>query len=49
MRLIAFALPLTLVGLIMVASLSGCGKKGSPERPPGSDFPRVYPNPNPSQ
>jgi predicted small lipoprotein YifL len=36
---------LTLLSLAL--PLTGCGKKGSPERPPGADFPRQYPNPNP--
>lgn len=40
---------LALIALMFVAPLAACGKKGSPERPPGSDFPRMYPNPNPSQ
>lgn len=45
MRLMASAL----IALMLFASLNACGKKGSPERPPGSDFPRMYPNPSPSQ
>lgn len=45
MRLVTFAL----IALVFIAPLAACGKKGSPERPPGSDFPRVYPNPNPPQ
>jgi hypothetical protein len=37
-----------LVALVLLAlPAAGCGKKGSPERPAGSDFPRPYPNPAP--
>ena len=36
-----------LVTLCLGFSLSACGKRGSPEPPPGkkSDFPRPYPDP----
>lgn len=27
----------------LVLPMSGCGRKGKPEAPPGSDFPRTYP------
>ena len=29
--------------LAMAASLSSCGRKGKPETPEGSRFPRTYP------
>ena len=36
-----------LVLLLLTASLAlpaaGCGRKGQPEPPPGSDYPRTYP------
>ena len=37
---------LLLVVLIvgLAASLDACGRKGKPEHPPGSDFPRQYPS-----
>lgn len=42
-------MPLVAVVTIIALTLivAGCGKKGAPERPLGSDFPRQYPNPNP--
>jgi hypothetical protein len=33
---------LVIVALGLVA-LQGCGRKGTPERPEGSEFPRAYP------
>jgi predicted small lipoprotein YifL len=35
-----------LVLLLVVLALTGCGKKGSPQPPPGepNTYPRVYPN-----
>lgn len=33
--------------VILALAVAGCGKKGAPERPMGSEFPRQYPNPNP--
>jgi predicted small lipoprotein YifL len=35
----------TLVLLIIVLTLAGCGKKGEPQPPPGvpNTFPRTYP------
>jgi predicted small lipoprotein YifL len=35
-------LVLLLVAL-MAAPVAGCGRKGNPERPEGSQFPRQYP------
>jgi len=33
------------VALLLVAgSLSACGRKGDPDAPPGSTYPRSYPN-----
>ncbi len=42
MRAIALALVLA---VMLAASLDACGKKGTPEPPPGkkSEFPRQYP------
>lgn len=28
---------------VLAVPLSACGRKGKPEAPPGSDFPRTYP------
>jgi predicted small lipoprotein YifL len=37
----------TLITLVFAALLTlavaGCGRKGQPEPPPGSDYPRTYP------
>jgi predicted small lipoprotein YifL len=35
-----------LILLIIVLALAGCGKKGSPQPPPGEPdtYPRIYPN-----
>ena len=33
---------LLLCGLVLQAA--GCGRKGQPEPPPGSDYPRTYPS-----
>ncbi len=33
---------LTLVAALAL-SVSACGRKGKPEAPPGSDYPRTYP------
>lgn len=42
-------LALALVASVVLAlPLAACGKKGGPERPEGSTFPRQYPNPNPT-
>jgi len=30
--------------LMIAGSLSACGRKGAPEAPPGSTYPRSYPN-----
>ena len=30
---------------LALPALSGCGRKGPPERPEGSTYPRQYPNP----
>ena len=27
----------------LAAPLAGCGRKATPEHPPGSDYPRTYP------
>lgn len=37
---------LVAVMLILALAVPGaaCGRKASPEPPPGSDFPRTYPN-----
>ncbi len=35
-------LALLIVGCV-AGGIVGCGKKGSPEHPPGSTFPRTYP------
>lgn len=35
-----------LVGVVLTLGVAGCGKKGSPVRPVGSDFPRQFPNPS---
>lgn len=32
-----------LVAAGLVIAVGGCGRKGAPERPPGSDYPRPYP------
>jgi len=33
------------VALLMIAgTLSACGRKGNPEAPPGSTYPREYPS-----
>ena len=33
------------MAMLMVAgTLSACGRKGDPEAPPGSTYPRTYPN-----
>jgi len=37
-------LMLALAMLMIVGSLSACGRKGDPEAPPGSTYPRTYPN-----
>ena len=41
---------LLLIVALSVVALPGCGRKGTPERPEGSEFPREYPyypnNPN---
>lgn len=37
-------LTLTLVAILLTASLSACGRKGAPEAPPGSTYPSTYPN-----
>lgn len=34
---------LLVIGLA-VASTAGCGRKATPEAPPGTDYPRVYPS-----
>ena len=37
---------MAILGLVLLAAaamLQGCGRKGSPERPEGSEFPRDYP------
>lgn len=34
-----------LAAALLVTSLAGCGKAGRPAQPPGSNYPRVYPNP----
>jgi len=31
------------IALAVVLSVSACGRKGAPEKPPGSDYPRQYP------
>ena len=36
---------LILAALAMAASLTGCGKKGRPLHPKGSDYPKKYPAP----
>lgn len=40
--------PRLLLLVLLIAALSlpvaGCGRKGPPEPPPGSDFPRTYPS-----
>ena len=36
----------TFVALIALASLSACGKVGSPKRPEGAPEPRQYPAPS---
>lgn len=41
MRLLAAAL---VAGALAVSA--GCGKKGDPEPPPGSQYPRTYPAPS---
>lgn len=28
---------------VLALAVSGCGRKGQPEPPPGSDYPRTYP------
>lgn len=33
------------IAAVAVASLAGCGKAGRPVQPPGSNYPRVYPDP----
>ncbi|PKU22019.1 hypothetical protein [Telmatospirillum siberiense] len=33
---------------IVLLSLSGCGKAGRPQQPPGSEYPRTYPDPSTS-
>ena len=30
--------------LMMAATLTACGRKGDPEAPPGSTYPRDYPS-----
>jgi len=40
LRLLLLALLLAAV----ILSVAGCGRKGQPEPPPGSDFPRTYPS-----
>lgn len=39
--------PRLVVAVILAVSVAGplaaCGKKGSPEAPPGSEYPRQYP------
>ncbi|MGF1639454.1 MAG: hypothetical protein ACFCUO_00740 [Rhodospirillales bacterium] len=36
---------LVIVLVVGLASTAGaCGRKGKPEHPPGSDFPRQYPS-----
>lgn len=37
-------LTVTLVALLMAASLTACGRKGVPDAPPGSSYPAQYPN-----
>lgn len=37
-------LTVALVAVLMVASLTACGRKGAPEAPPGSTYPSQYPN-----
>lgn len=32
-----------ILALSLLPALSACGKKGDPEPPPGSEFPRTYP------
>jgi predicted small lipoprotein YifL len=32
-----------LLALVALGLLQGCGRKGAPERPEGSDYPRDYP------
>jgi hypothetical protein len=34
-----------LITLLAAAQLTACGKAGRPLQPPGSSFPRIYPNP----
>ncbi len=38
------SLALLLVVGFALASTAGCGRKGTPESPPGTDFPRTYPS-----
>ncbi|HEY9080242.1 LPS translocon maturation chaperone LptM [Magnetovibrio sp.] len=30
--------------LLIAGALSACGRKGDPDAPPGSTYPRTYPN-----
>lgn len=35
---------LALLLAAVILPVAGCGRKGQPEPPPGSDFPRTYPS-----
>ncbi len=41
-KLLSFSL-LAVLFLTLAGGLAACGKRGSPEHPPGSSYPRKYP------